>query len=272
MKGVLIFVLFLSAYVGAQSYNPIGKGCNNAYYIGKDCDGYGVASPLGVDADNNDPEVNTPQTVIAKYGNLTNFLHHLGYYPERIFFIATDGDDDTGEVDNINKPYKTWDKVKPLLQPGDMVIYREGTYGGITANNLKGTADKPITVIAYPGEKVVIDGAYDSIGVPYTNYLVSDEFILDNSENEYGMGINGHLQKQKLSSNPSSLLTSNQAKTQSSYPQCQEGRITSPCQCGNKTYNAGFCCRGIWFDPSYENITGGCPSGNFYFVESSKCK
>ena len=39
-----------------SSYVPIGKGCTNAYYIDKDCDGYGVASPLGSDADDNDPE------------------------------------------------------------------------------------------------------------------------------------------------------------------------------------------------------------------------
>ncbi|HDI06582.1 MAG TPA: hypothetical protein ENF39_01090, partial [Candidatus Aenigmarchaeota archaeon] len=92
MKRIFIFAFVLSvcvalpAYAGSQSYNPIGKGCTNAFYIDKDCDGYGVASPLGVDADDNDPEVNTPETVIAKYGTLENFLHHLGYYPDRIFY------------------------------------------------------------------------------------------------------------------------------------------------------------------------------------------
>ena len=60
-------------------------------------------------------------------------------------------------------------------------------------------------------------------------------------------------------------------KAQSSYPQCQQGKITSPCQCGNKVYNAGFCCyhhnanSGIWFDPSYDS----CPTGNFYFVDQN---
>jgi len=39
MKRILVFALFLSVYVclfgyaGAQSYNPIGKGCTNAFYI-----------------------------------------------------------------------------------------------------------------------------------------------------------------------------------------------------------------------------------------------
>ena len=110
-----LFIIFSFSIVFASSYVPIGKGCTNAYYIDKDCDGYGVASPLGVDADDNDPEVNTPETVIAKYKNLTNFLHHLGYYPDRIFYIATDGNDDTGEVNNPDKPYGSWDKVKSLF-------------------------------------------------------------------------------------------------------------------------------------------------------------
>ena len=171
-----------------SSYVSIGKGCTNAYYIDKDCDGYGVASPNGPDADDNDPEVNTPETVIAKYGNLTNFLHHLGYYPDRIFYIATDGNDDTGEVNNINKPYKTWDKVKPLLQPGDAVIFRGGSYDYIIqCSKLNGTANKPIIVMAYPGEKVIIDAAYSITGFPYS-YMIFDGFICDNTGPYAGWG------------------------------------------------------------------------------------
>ena len=181
-----------------SSYVSIGKGCTNAYYIDKDCDGYGVASPLGPDADDNDPEVNTPQTVIAKYGNLTNFLHHLGYYPDRVFYIATDGNDDTGEVNNINRPYKTWETVNSLLQPGDAVIFREGNYNylgnyAIPCSNLNGTADKPIIIMTYPGEKVIIDAISAGIQVWESSYLTFDGFILDNTENNLGNGLNMHL-------------------------------------------------------------------------------
>jgi len=203
MKRIFIFAfilsvcVFLPAYAGSQSYNPIGKGCTNAFYIDKDCDGYGVASPLGVDADDNDPEVNTPETVIAKYGTLENFLHHLGYYPERIFYISANGDDDNGEVDNINKPYKTWDAVESQLQPGDAVIFRGGVYDylgdyAITCGDLNGTADKPVIIMAYPGENVIIDAAENSISMTYASYLVFDGFIIDNLKDEWGRGINGH--------------------------------------------------------------------------------
>ena len=33
MKRILVFVLLLCAYANSQSYNPIGKGCTNAFYI-----------------------------------------------------------------------------------------------------------------------------------------------------------------------------------------------------------------------------------------------
>ncbi|MCD6254677.1 MAG: hypothetical protein J7J44_00175, partial [Deltaproteobacteria bacterium] len=199
-KGVTIlgllslFITLSFSIVFASSYVPIGKGCTNAYYIDKDCDGYGVASPLGPDADDNDPEVNTPQTVIAKYGNLTNFLHHLGYYPNRIFYIATDGNDNTGEVNNINKPYKTWKTVNSLLQPGDAVIFRGGVYdylGDWAIGGFSGTADKPVIIMAYPGEKVIIDSSY-SISISYLSYDVFDGFILDNTVSNWGSGIQGH--------------------------------------------------------------------------------
>ena len=191
-----LFIIFSFSIVFASSYVPIGKGCTNAYYIDKDCDGYGVASPLGVDADDNDPEVNTPETVIAKYKNLTNFLHHLGYYPDRIFYIATNGDDNTGEVNNINEPYKTWDAVKPQLQPGDAVIFREGIYDylgnyAITCSNLHGIENKPIIIMTYPGEKVVIDALANGINMLGAKYLIFDGFILTNTQSEWGEGIGG---------------------------------------------------------------------------------
>ena len=198
-----LFIIFSFSIVFASSYVPIGKGCTNAYYIDKDCDGYGVASPLGVDADDNDPEVNTPETVIAKYKNLTNFLHHLGYNPDRIFYIATNGDDNTGEVNNINKPYKTWEKVQSFLQPGDLVIFRKGiynyfgTYGIEVKSSLHGTLDKPIVIMAYPGEKVIIDSPDCGINLMFSDnskpsYLTFDGFILDNTQGSWGHGLDAH--------------------------------------------------------------------------------
>jgi len=86
----------------------IGQGATSAFHIDRDGDGYGVASPLGPDADDHDPAVNTLQDALAKYGTLNAFLHHLGYDPLRIFYISPAGNDATGTVDDIDKPYKTY--------------------------------------------------------------------------------------------------------------------------------------------------------------------
>ncbi|RLJ06953.1 MAG: hypothetical protein DRP13_04565, partial [Candidatus Aenigmatarchaeota archaeon] len=67
------------------------------------------------------------------------------------------------------------------------------------------------------------------------------------------------------------IISESKYYVQGEYPVCSDGKITEPCKCGEKAYNAGFCCRGIWFDPYYENIFSNntCPSGNFYFVDQN---
>ncbi len=67
------------------------------------------------------------------------------------------------------------------------------------------------------------------------------------------------------------IISETKYYVQEEYPACEDGKITEPCKCGEKAYNAGFCCRGIWFDPYYENIFSNntCPAGNFYFVDQN---
>lgn len=44
------------------------------------------------------------------------------------------------------------------VQPGDTIWLRGGTYAGMYVSDLTGTADKPIIVRQYPGERSTIDG------------------------------------------------------------------------------------------------------------------
>ena len=53
------------------------------------------------------------------------------------------------------------------------------------------------------------------------------------------------------------------------YNNCSQGQITSECTCGDKNYSVGYCCNGIWFDPYYSEVIGGCPSGDFYYVDQN---
>ena len=155
-----------------SAYDPaaILTGYPSVYHIDRDGDGYGPAAPLGADADDRDPAVNTPATMLARYGTLETFLAQRGYHPLRIIFLSLAGSDTTGDGSAAN-PYHTWNKVKPLLRAGDMVIYRGGDYAPgvgsnpyrIEGNGLQGTADAPIVVMAYPGERVTLNASYSAM-------------------------------------------------------------------------------------------------------------
>ena len=107
---ILLAVYVTSANAATPSqigFSNLGKGCSTAYFIDKDCDGYGVAvradgdyttaANIGdkADADDDDPDVNTAASVLAKYGTIAAFLAHKGYPsdPTRTWYIAPDGND-----------------------------------------------------------------------------------------------------------------------------------------------------------------------------------
>jgi hypothetical protein len=91
-----VLLLILCTACSAWAAASKGEGCTTAFVIDRDCDGYGVGSALGPDADDTDPSVNTAASALAKYGTLDQVLAHLGYNPRRKLFIATDGDDHRG--------------------------------------------------------------------------------------------------------------------------------------------------------------------------------
>ncbi len=172
----------------SQAQDP-GRG---VYYIDRDGDGYGVASPLGPDADDNDPEVNTSATFQKKYPDLGEFLKKQDYEAQRIFYISRQGDDRQGLVNDPQKPYATFGYVRGLLRPGDAVIFFEGTYKGkyiLGLSKLRGTEQMPIVLMAYPGQKVVLDSTQQAIGGMYSRHLIIDGFVAANSEGWHGEGI-----------------------------------------------------------------------------------
>src|SRR4030042_446863 len=184
----------------AKEFLPIGKGCTNAFYIDNDCDGYGVGSPLGPDADDNDPAINTVKTFNNRYRDPNSFLDHQGHKIKNVYYISTDGSDESGEMNNIEKPFATWKKVKKLLKPGDGAIFRGGEYKtkwGIDISGLQGTSEHGIVIMAYPGEKVIIDDF--SVGISAAGpagcaFVIIDGFVLDNTRNTgLGDGIQLHL-------------------------------------------------------------------------------
>ncbi len=160
--------LTVKADIGDEA-NPLG----GVYFIDRDGDGFGVASPNGPDADDTDASVNTWATVEAKYGDLETFVRYLGYNPKQII------------VTNIGGGYGS-------LQPGDMVVFRAGTVVDkytFGCSNLHGTAENPIVFMAMPGEKVIFDATGQGIGCDYSSNIIFDGFIVRNTYGYQSKGL-----------------------------------------------------------------------------------
>ena len=85
------------------------------------------------------------------------------------YYVSPTGDD--SNPGTITQPFATWEKLKDVLQPGDLAYIRGGTYRTTKPHagtdyfcylqNFSGTASQPIRIWAYPGEKPVLN--YDNV-------------------------------------------------------------------------------------------------------------
>ena len=186
---VVPLVFVLAGAFGGESRPAKGPGCTTATMIDWDCDGYGPGSPLGPDADDQDPAVNTLATALAKYGSTAALLAHLGYRPQRRIYIAIDGNDAHGRPDDEARPYRSWEHVGEMVKAGDAVIWRAGTYPDHPVLATSGTTAKPIVLMAYPGEKVILDQRLNGIEFVGQSNIVIDGLILQNTVNGLGEGV-----------------------------------------------------------------------------------
>ncbi len=86
-------------------------------------------------------------------------------------------------------PFRTIPKALSVVQPGDTIFIRQGTYPAFDKWDLQGTAENPIVIKAYPGEHVTIDrhmeGSHEYHvihlrGVP--KYLVFEDLEITDSD------------------------------------------------------------------------------------------
>ena len=77
------------------------------------------------------------------------------------FYVATGGNDSTGNPNDINKPYASIQTAAYYVAPGDSILLRGGTYKWDSEQwiGCKGTASARITIAPYNNETVVIDGS-----------------------------------------------------------------------------------------------------------------
>ncbi len=76
--------------------------------------------------------------------------------PGRLVFVAKTGDD--GNPGTEDKPFLTLGAAAKTLEPGDTCLVRTGIYRE-TVTPPSGTQARPIRLMAYPGERVVVSGA-----------------------------------------------------------------------------------------------------------------
>ena len=195
-KLVLAVVLGAAGLVRAAPQ----ASCTTATVIDTDCDGYGVSSTLGPDADDSDPAVNTAASMIAKYdpvnrdpfAALQTFLPlRRGYHPLHYVFIAPNGEDSTCAANNINLPCATFAKANALAVAGDAVVWRAGTYSYTSPLSGKsGTPAHPMIYMAYPGEKAILSWkvASDGVSMDAQSYWIIDGLVITQTAN-LGAGI-----------------------------------------------------------------------------------
>ncbi len=74
------------------------------------------------------------------------------------YFVATNGSD-SNDGRSEARPFRTLRKVAGVVQPGDVVWVRGGTYSPDVIFSRGGSADNPIVIESYPGECAILDGA-----------------------------------------------------------------------------------------------------------------
>ena len=128
------------------------------------------------------------------------------------YYVSTTGND--SQSGTINAPWKTWQKGFSSLVAGDILYIRGGrylptvatpmsiwsgtSYAGAAVSGKSGTASKPITVSAYPGEHPILDvinivttGSRSGIVLKSCNYWILKGFEQCNAFQTEGNGAAG---------------------------------------------------------------------------------
>ena len=114
-------------------------------------------------------DVNRDDTVDVKDILLIRkYLAEISDLPNgNFYYVAKDGDDtNTGSEES---PFLTIQKAASIMQAGDICFIKEGIYRETVTPKNQGTADSPITFIAYGNDKVIVSGA-EKINTEWTEY------------------------------------------------------------------------------------------------------
>jgi parallel beta-helix repeat protein len=108
------------------------------------------------------------------------------------YYVATTGND--SNPGTLELPFRTIIKGVSILKPGDTAFVRAGTYREYIDTNQtvfpSGVSwASPVTLAAYPGEKVTLIGFINLAGMP-SSYIIVSGLIIDANNNNEGFTIN----------------------------------------------------------------------------------
>ena len=84
---------------------------------------------------------------------------------QNVYYVSPAGNDVNAGT-SLTNPFQTISKAALVVQPGDMVYVRTGTYFEYVILGKSGTATSYITFQAYPGENPIIDGSKRQTNIP----------------------------------------------------------------------------------------------------------
>lgn len=159
------------------------------------------------------PAVSSGPVVVTAGGTASNAYYMFTVAPGKIFFVSLTGDDATGAIGDITKPFRLVDKTfqRSDYGAGDIIVIRGGTWSDVNGSgqwvNIKkgGTAVNPVVIMGYPGETVTYDavaagdkyrvfsagGTYTYSGLVFSNLKLIN---LGGKENpvQFGIGVNSY--------------------------------------------------------------------------------
>lgn len=104
-----------------------------------------------------------------------------GPVPDARYYVTMSGSDSASG--SRNSPFRTIQKAVDTAKPSDTILVREGTYAGFRIIQKSGEPNNPITIQAYPGERVILDAQltdHDAAVIYITN--PSQHWIFDGFE------------------------------------------------------------------------------------------
>ncbi len=106
------------------------------------------------------------------------------------YYVAAGGNDSAPGT--LTQPFRTLNHGATLLQPGDTLLVRSGTYSEALENSIPGGTswNSPVTVSAYPGETVTLrpPAGHDRVlffGASNRAYIIVSGLILDGANINY---------------------------------------------------------------------------------------